>query len=275
MKKVNLEFHKEKFKKYFNFLSYFENLSYFKLKNSWIVDIYISNLFDEKLINVFFKEENKGLINIKNIDWIRLNADSDKLTKTELFSITQGSKKININSKYHLIIPANIAFGTGSHSSTLLLIKNIEIILKKIKINSSFDLGSGSGILSLVLKKFKIKTIIASDNDEGVIPVINENRKKNNLSSFITLNCSEFKNRLLVNKKFDLIVANLFFNILKKLCLQFSLRLKKGGYLIVSGIVKKQVVELKNIYIKLNFKIIKISYEKDWVSIVFKKMSRR
>ena len=275
MKKVSLEIHKEKFIKYFNLLNHFENLSYFKSNDSWVIDIYVSNLLDEKLIDIFFKEEKIEFINIKNIDWVQLNTDLDILKKTELFSISQGLKKAKINSKYYLVIPANIAFGTGDHSSTLLLIKNIETILKKIKINSCFDLGSGSGILSFVLKKFKIKTIIASDNDKGVIPVINENRKKNNLGSFITLNCSEFKNRLLVNKKFDLIVANLFFNILKKLCLQFSLRLKKGGYLIVSGIVKKQVVELKNIYIKLNFKIIKISYEKDWVSIVFKKMSRR
>ena len=271
MKKVSLEFHKEIFTKYYKFFSHFENISYFKSKDSWIIDIYVSNFFDEKLINFFFKEENKELTNIKNIDWVQLNTDSDVLTKTKLFSISQGLKKIKINSKHHLVIPANIAFGTGNHSSTLLIIKNIETILKKIKIKSGFDLGSGSGILALVLKKFKIKTIIASDYDKSVIQVIDENRKKNNIGRFITLNCSEFKNRLLINKKFDLIVANLFLNILKKLCLQFSLRLKKGGYLIVSGIIKKQLVELKNVYIKFNFKVVKIGYEKEWVSVVFKK----
>ena len=89
-----------------------------------------------------------------------------------------------------------------------------------------------------------------------------QDRKTNNLSGFITVYCSEFKNRLLVNKKFDLIVANLFLNILKKLCLQFSFRLKEGGYLIVSEILKMQLVELKNFYIKFNFKVIKIIMKK-------------
>ena len=55
MKKVSLEIHKEKFIKYFNLLNHFENLSYFKSNDSWVIDIYVSNLLDEKLIDIFFK----------------------------------------------------------------------------------------------------------------------------------------------------------------------------------------------------------------------------
>ena len=147
--------------------------------------------------------------------------------------------------------------------------KALSIFLILIIILSSKSYGETKNNLSSNTKEieFTSDTIKVDEKNKivtatGNVVIINENRKTNNLSGFITVYCSEFKNRLLVNKKFDLIVANLFLNILKKLCLQFSFRLKEGGYLIVSEILKMQLVELKNFYIKFNFKVIKIIMKK-------------
>ncbi len=271
MKKIRLEIPKKEFAKYHEIFTYFENLSYFKSGGLWITDIFVSNEIEENLIDNLFKKIKKKIMNVVDIDWVKSNFDSDKLIRTKLFSFSQGLRQYKPNSKYHIIIPANTAFGTGNHNSTLLLIKNLETLLKRTNIKSCLDLGAGSGILSFVLKKYHIQNIIASDNDKKIISVIEKNRKKNNLNRLLVLNCDGFKNRLLISRKFDLIVANLFLNLLKKLCSEFFLRLKKGGYLVISGIVKEQLKELINKYLKFNFKVIKITYGGCWVSVVFKK----
>ena len=71
-------------------------------------------------------------------------------SETNLFIFHQGLKKIS-TTKNKIIIPASSAFGTGSHESTILIIKSFEKVIKKNFFYFPLDIGTGTGILSFIL----------------------------------------------------------------------------------------------------------------------------
>ena len=79
-----------------------------------------------------------------------------------MFIFHQGFKNIS-TTKNKIIIPAGLSFGTGSHESTILIIKIFEKLNKKIIFNFPLDIGTGTGILSFILNKKLKKKIYATD----------------------------------------------------------------------------------------------------------------
>ncbi|MGI6425303.1 MAG: 50S ribosomal protein L11 methyltransferase [Tepidanaerobacteraceae bacterium] len=72
-----------------------------------------------------------------------------------------------------------MAFGTGTHESTILC---LEILEKYIKDDVTvIDVGCGSGILSLAAGKLGAKQILAIDNDDNAVRIARENAKRNDL----------------------------------------------------------------------------------------------
>ncbi|MAZ07697.1 MAG: hypothetical protein CMM99_04485 [Rickettsiales bacterium] len=156
--------------------------------------------------------------------------------------------------------------------STLLVIQNIEYLFKKLKFNSYLDLGAGTGILSFVIKKLTKRKIFSSDNDKKVEDIFKRNMKINHLHGFTFVRCNNFNHKIIRNKKYGLIVSNILYTPLKKLCRDFFFRLNKKGYLILSGILISQSSSLISYYFKFNFRVVKINKFNGWVSIIFKKV---
>ena len=144
-------------------------------------------------------------------------------TKNQSFSIT--TKKFEISnfkketSKINIFIPSNTAFGTGSHPSTFLVIRNLEKIFMKGKFKklSFLDVGTGTGILSFVIYKLSNKKIHATDVDLESQSCFYRNIKLNSISNFRFYRCDGLNNHYLKKKKFTLIVSNILLLPLKKL----------------------------------------------------------
>ena len=206
-----------------------------------------------------------GFLNFKLTDkvWIKIIKDISKSKKK-----FGSSKK---NKKFNIIIPASNSFGTGSHESTFLALKNIECILKKKRVIKCFDLGTGTGILTFAMRKITKKKIYSSDCDLNAGKNFNINKKINYLNNVFFFHCWGFNHFSLKKQKFDLIVSNLFLNPLKKLTKDFWYHLTKNGILIISGILKNQRNELIMHFTKFNLKLLKINYIGNWTSIVFQK----
>ncbi len=273
MKKINLKLRLNNRIQLKNILEYFENVAFYKRKNYWDIDIFFFSKIEEIIAKKYLR--NTKYLNFKTIEeknWIKANIQEDKVNSTELFSFSQGLKKLTKKKKHHLYLPASEAFGTGSHVSTLLVVQNIEYLLKIIKLNSYLDLGTGTGILSFVIKKLTKKKIFSSDNDQKVENIFKKNMKINNLSGFIFVRCKNFNNKILRDQKYGLIVANILYNPLRKLSRDFYLRLNKSGYLVLSGILVGQTYSIVSFYRKFNFRVIKVNKLSGWVSIIFKKV---
>ena len=196
--------------------------------------------------------------------------DSDFSVITKKFHISTFKKK---TIKKNILIPASTAFGTGSHPSTFLAIRNIEKIFKKgeFKKLSFLDVGTGTGILSFVIHKLSSKRINATDIDIESQRNFNRNAKLNSISNFRFYRCYGLNNHYLKKKRFNLIVSNILSTPLKKLAKDFTNHLVSGGVIIVSGILYSQKNDIVNYYSKFNLKLVKSIYIKGWISLIFKK----
>ncbi len=160
-----------------------------------------------------------------------------------------------------------MAFGTGTHPTTVLSIQAIEKYLKPSDV--VIDVGSGSGVLSVAAAKLGAGKVYAFDLDEVAVKSSWTNVDVNKLSDKITVK----QNDLLqgIDLTADIIVSNILAEIIVKFIDDAWKNLKRDGIFITSGIIKQKeetVLEgLKN----QGFEIVETAVLEDWVSIIAKK----
>lgn len=125
------------------------------------------------------------------------------------------------------------AFGTGTHETTQLCMRAIEEHIKGGE--RVADIGMGSGILSILAKKFGASYVYGCDNDDTVIDVARENALKNNVECTFELNTADN-----VNDKFDFVCANILHNVLAEIMPDLKNLLKEDGLLSLSGILEEK-----------------------------------
>ena len=124
-----------------------------------------------------------------------------------------------------LEIDPGMAFGTGTHNTTVLCMEALEQLVQPgMKV---FDIGTGSGILSLAAAKLGAASVRAVDLDPTAVRVASENVEQNGLESIISVRQGD----LLVGTEgtADLIVANIIANVILLLLPDVPARLNKGG----------------------------------------------
>ncbi len=158
------------------------------------------------------------------------------------------------------------AFGTGTHQTTQLCVVGMEQYPELIKGKKVADIGMGSGILSIIAKKFGAEYVYGCDNDPTVIDVAKENAQKNGVECEFELGTAD-----MVNDKFDFICANILHNVLYEIMPDLKRLVKDDGVISLSGIMdnKKDIVleAIKN----NGLKILKTNNMEPWVSYVVSK----
>ena len=164
--------------------------------------------------------------------------------------------------KYVIKIKPGMSFGTGHHETTFLMIREL-LKIKNVNNKNLLDLGTGSGILSIVAKKIGFYNVDAIENDEICRSDFFENLVLNNMNKKININ---FKDALkLDNYLYDVILANIEKNIIMDLIPVIK---NKGTKLILSGILEEQMGEVKEQLSNQGFKNIVTLKRKEWVCIV-------
>ncbi|MBE0069530.1 50S ribosomal protein L11 methyltransferase [Thermoanaerobacterium thermosaccharolyticum] len=158
-----------------------------------------------------------------------------------------------------------MAFGTGSHETTKMCIEFLEDNVKPN--NVVFDVGCGTGILSIVSSKLGAKKVYAVDLDDVAIKVASLNVKLNNLN-----NVEVLKSDLLheLTGKADLIVANIIADIIIKATYDIHEKLNENGIFISSGIIKDRKDDVLDAISKY-FDIIDIKEDGEWIAILSRK----
>ena len=132
--------------------------------------------------------------------------------------------------KYTIVINPRMAFGSGTHETTSLILqamKNIDFDGKTVA-----DCGCGTGILAIFASMLGAKNIIAFDYDKCSVDNSIENIELNNIHN-ISVFHSSFE--IMENKKFDIILANITRNILVENIKRLIKSLNSNGILIASG----------------------------------------
>ena len=133
-----------------------------------------------------------------------------------------------------IILDPAYAFGSGSHETTALCALEIE---KLSGSKTLLDVGCGSGILSLIASRLGYLECKGIDIDSLAVEAARENALKNSINNI------EFTNEKLnqINKKYDVVVANILSSVLFDLKADLIRALKPGGTLVLSGILNEEV----------------------------------
>ncbi|WFD11580.1 50S ribosomal protein L11 methyltransferase [Tepidibacter hydrothermalis] len=160
-----------------------------------------------------------------------------------------------------------MAFGTGTHETTTMCIRELE---KRVnKEDAVFDIGCGSGILSIAAAKLGAKKTIGVDLDEVAVKVSKENAELNNVDSSVEIRYGNLMN--VVTEKADIVVANIIADIIAILAKDVSNFLNEDGLFISSGIILDKIEFVKAALIENNFEILEVNTMGEWAAIVSKK----
>ncbi len=154
-------------------------------------------------------------------------------------------------------------FGTGTHETTKISMRLIEENLKEG--DSLLDVGTGSGILSILAKKLGAAKVVACDIQEGIEEEVERNSLLSGVSGVEFVEGSVDK----VKGEFDLVVANIEKHLLEPLLPLIVERAK--GKVILSGILKEQKEEFLRKCTQLGLKPLKEVEEGKWVGFLFTK----
>lgn len=169
------------------------------------------------------------------------------------------------SAEFEIIINPRMAFGTGNHETTHLMIKAmLEIDMKDFRV---LDMGCGSGILSILASMKGASEITAIDIDEWSTNNTLENAELNNISN-ILVRLGDAS--LLKGQQFDLILANIQRNILLQDMLSYVSVLKPGGLLLMSGFYKSDLETIEGKAISLGLKMTRTYEKSDWCAAIYR-----
>lgn len=137
----------------------------------------------------------------------------------------------NPNVHTEIVINPKMAFGTGNHETTALMMSYIlghDMTNKRV-----LDMGCGTGILGILALKQGASTLTAIDIDEWAYLNVLENAELNKvvIDEALQGDASSLSNR----KPYDLILANITRNILLQDMSAYVAVLKPQGSLVMSG----------------------------------------
>jgi ribosomal protein L11 methyltransferase len=168
--------------------------------------------------------------------------------------------------KHDIIIEPKMAFGTGHHATTYLMIKT----MKDLNIDNKrvLDYGTGTGILAILAEQMHAEDVIAIDNDLSAYENTLENIEKNNCTKISVQHAvlSELK----ADVHFDHILANINRNVLLESVEEISRNANLHAQLLLSGFYKDDLPLIKKAY--SNEWVLEHSQSKEnWCCAKFKK----
>jgi ribosomal protein L11 methyltransferase len=170
------------------------------------------------------------------------------------------------NGRAVLSIEPGLAFGTGTHETTSLVIRLMQDEIKGGE--RVLDVGTGSGILSICASKLGARSANAYDIDPVAVKVAEENVRADGCTN-ITVGVSDLLRGVdLSGGKYDFCVANIVADIIIRMLPDIKDYLKSGAPLILSGIIGDRAEEVKAAVIKEGFTVEREISENDWVGLL-------
>lgn len=165
-----------------------------------------------------------------------------------------------------IIIDPRMAFGTGHHETTRLMMQ----AMSKIPLEDArvLDLGTGSGILAIFARKLGARQAIGIDHDQEAIDNARHNARLNKVSN---LDFQVGDISLVEGETFPIILANIHFEVLAGLALHFYRALESGGKLLLSGLLQTDVPRISYIYKQAAFLLLDRFNLGEWSALMWEK----
>ena len=174
-------------------------------------------------------------------------------------------KPYNIN--YDIVITPKMSFGTGHHETTSLMMQYMFSLSFDNK--NILDLGSGTGILSILASKLKAKEIHAIDFDKWAFINSKENILLNNVKN---VSCVLGDIDSVIFKKYDILLININRNIILSQMNKYKDLMSVNSDILLSGFISDDTNLILNQAKKLDLKLINKKNKKEWNLLHLKKV---
>ena len=189
---------------------------------------------------------------------------------------------------YDILITPRLAFGTGSHETTRLILRTLARL--DLEGKHVIDAGTGTGILAIMAVKRGAASVFAYDIDEWSVENTKDNLLLNRISTkdlkdlkdfkdlkvpcalpssgFVAVACGD-SSLLEGCEKADLLIANINRNILLADLPRFAASLKPKGQMILSGFYLSDVPALTKATVQHGFSLLHTENEGEWAMLLF------
>lgn len=179
----------------------------------------------------------------------------DKLWICPSWQTPPDSDSINI------MLDPGLAFGSGSHATTSMCLR--WLAQAQLEGSEVIDYGCGSGVLAIAAALLGASRVHGVDNDPQAIVATLDNSHRNNIDDAVLSACLP---EALPQMQADILLANILAEPLLQLAEKFSLLLKPGGKIVLSGLLREQADTLLNTYARW-FVMDTPAMEMEWVRL--------
>ena len=166
------------------------------------------------------------------------------------------------NAKYDIVIDPKMAFGTGHHSTTSLILQTL--LETDMKGKSVIDMGTGTGILAILSAMLGAEKVTGIEIDPGAYENALEHVELNNVNVDVLLGDASRLNEL---QPADIFIANINRNIILADISSYRKNLKPGGIMLLSGFYESDIAMIERAANALGLEVISYKEDKDWVAV--------
>ncbi|MCD7783493.1 MAG: 50S ribosomal protein L11 methyltransferase [Firmicutes bacterium] len=194
-----------------------------------------------------------------------------KMTVGNVVIVPAWEEYIPKDGEASLYIDPGMAFGTGEHETTRLV---IELMQRYAPTGAGeggrmLDLGCGSGILAIAASKLGFRECFAYDVDPVAVRVAKENVERNGVTN-VNVGVSDLAAAVDRTEKYSLITANIVADIIIKAAPEFGGLLAEDGVLIVSGIIDERLDDVLSVLSGFGLSTSEILHDNGWCAASLK-----
>jgi len=182
------------------------------------------------------------------------------------FLVARVSDETAGDGRLPIILAHGRAFGSGEHETTRSCLEALEELPLR-PCGRVLDLGSGTGILAVAAARLGAQHVIALDPSPEAIRTTLTTVRLNGVSGTVAPVQGEIG--ALRNTRFDLILANLYGDVLLPIVSEIAALLAPGGYVVASGIQYADAYDLKTGFARAGCPLLKERYLEEYSTLIF------
>lgn len=166
-----------------------------------------------------------------------------------------------------VLLDPGLSFGTGQHATTRFCLEQVVALRKNGQSQSLLDAGMGSGILAIAAAKLGYAPIKAFDFDAEAVRIARENCVLNDVAAKVEVSEADLT-RLprRSREQFDVVCANLMYDLLIAERDRLLARLKPGGTLVLAGILETQFAQVEAAFRAAGLRRLRARTDWEWRS---------
>ena len=146
------------------------------------------------------------------------------------------------HSRYNIRLRPEMAFGTGHHHTTYMMMESMLDNASAIRGNVVMDMGCGTALLGILAAKMGASKVYGIDIDAVAAQSAFDNARLNRVGSKVETYCGDAS--LLQMGHYDVLLANIHRNIIIMDLRTYAMSLKKGGLLMLSGFYESDIDDI-------------------------------